>query len=94
MAPLALFGYALALTNSRGGLLALLTAMLVLFQARFGWRKTLVLVPIVLPLMFLLFAGRQTEFTTSEGTSQQRIQFWSEGLAMFRQAPVFWHWLG
>ncbi len=39
--------------------------------------------------MFLLFAGRQTEFTTSEGTSQQRIQFWSEGLAMFRQAPVF-----
>jgi hypothetical protein len=89
LAPLALFGYALALTQSRGGFLALLAGTLVLLGMRLGWRRTAVLAVLGLPVLFVLFAGRQTSLSTNEGTSQERIQLWSEGLQMFQQAPLF-----
>jgi O-antigen ligase len=86
-----LFGYALILTHSRGGFLALLAALLVLLQARFGWRKALVLAGPALAILFLLFAGRQTSIDLSDrdSTGQGRIQLWAEGLALFRQFPLF-----
>jgi hypothetical protein len=37
-----------------------------------------------LPLIFIVFAGRQTSISTSEGTGAHRIQLWSDGLAMLR----------
>jgi putative inorganic carbon (hco3(-)) transporter len=88
VAPLGLFGYAMLLTQSRGGLLALVAALLVLFWERFGGRKAILLGALVLPLVFQL-GGRQTNMATSEGTGQARIQLWSEGLTAFRQAPLF-----
>lgn len=87
--PLLLFAYSLSLTRSRGGFLALLAGLLALCQARFGWRKTLLLAGAGLPALFVLFAGRQTSLSTAEGTGQDRIQLWSEGLGMFREAPLF-----
>jgi O-antigen ligase len=87
--PLAFFGYAFALTRSRGGFLGMLLALLTFLGARFGLKKALPLAGLVLPVMFLLFAGRQTSFSTSGGTGQQRIQIWVEGVGMFRQNPVF-----
>src|SRR5262249_55344307 len=51
----ALFGYCLMLTHSRGGFLALLSGLLVLCSARFGWRRALLLCGAALPLFLVLF---------------------------------------
>ena len=88
-APLMLFGYTLAMTNSRGGFLALLAGMLVTFCSRFGIKRSLPLMLVGLPAMFVLFAGRQTNISTSSGTGQARIQLWAAGLEVFRQRPFF-----
>jgi hypothetical protein len=87
--PLAAFGFALALTRSRGGFLGLLLALVTFLYARFGLKKAAPLAALALPVMFVLFAGRQTSLSTSGGTAQQRIQIWVEGVALFRQNPVF-----
>lgn len=89
LAPLVLFGYALTLTYSRGGFVALLASLMILFYARFGWRKAIPLAILAVPAMFLLFGGRQTDLSTSGDTGQQRIQAWAEGLELFRRAPLF-----
>jgi O-antigen ligase len=89
--PLGLFGYALILTQSRGGILGLLAGTLVLFCARFGWRRAIGLTAIAVPVLFLLSTGRQSHFDIGdkEDTAQQRIQLWKEGLDLLREAPVF-----
>ncbi len=87
--PFALFGYAVHLTRSRGGFLMVLAGLLVLFRSRFPGKKSLFLIAIALPLMFILFRGRQTSLSTSEGTAQQRVQIWQEGLQQLRNAPLF-----
>jgi hypothetical protein len=91
LAMLGLFGYTLILTHSRGGFIALLVGLLVFFYTRFGRWKATLLAGVVLPVLFALFAGRQTsiDLTDRGDTSQARIQHWSEGLAAFRGAPVF-----
>jgi O-antigen ligase len=88
LGPLALFGYALVLTHSRGAFLALLAGLTVLFRARFGWRRAVVLVTLTLPVLFVLASGRQADLSTSGGTSQDRIQLWSQGLDLLRQSPL------
>ena len=82
LVPVPLFGYALSLTHSRGGFLAMLAGLLTMFANRYGVRKTAVMSALVLPVLFFVFAGRQTSISTSEGTGQHRIQLWSEGLSM------------
>lgn len=89
LAPLGLFGYAFALTRSRGGFLALLVGVLSLIQGRYGWKRTLPVALVAVPALFILFAGRQTDISTNAGTAQSRLQLWSEGLYLFRHAPVF-----
>ena len=54
--PLVLFGHALTLTQSRGGFLAMLTALLTFLAARFG-RRAIPLLGVVLPPVFLVFAA-------------------------------------
>src|SRR5271157_1734267 len=81
LGPLAFFGYALALTHSRGGFLGAVVGLMVLFRSRFRGKKSLVLAGAALALMFFLFGGgRQTDISTSEGTGQGRIQGWDTGL--------------
>jgi putative inorganic carbon (HCO3(-)) transporter len=89
--PLGMFGYALMLTNSRGGLIGLLGGMVILFQARFGWKKAIPLIAVALPLMLFLFSGRQTsvDLSDTEDSAQARIQLWREGLELFKSAPLF-----
>ena len=89
LAPAGVFLYALTLTHSRGGFLALLAGMMVLFYARFGPKKASVLATVALPVMFVLFAGRQTNISTDGDTGQDRIQLWAEGFIMFRESPLF-----
>jgi hypothetical protein len=87
--PLGLFGYAFTLTQSRGGFLALLSAIMAFIWARFGWRRGLPVALIALLGLFLVFAGRQTELSVEEGTGQGRVQIWSQGLSLFRHSPVW-----
>ena len=89
LAPAAMFLYALTLTHSRGGFLAMLAGMMVLFYARFGPKKAALLATIALPVMFVLFAGRQTNISAGEDTGQDRIQLWAEGFSMLRESPLF-----
>jgi O-antigen ligase len=84
-----LFGYALTLTYSRGGFLALLGGVGSLLVFRYGIRKAAMIGAVAIPVLFAIFAGRQTNLDTSEGTAQQRIQLWSEGFAMLRSSPIF-----
>jgi hypothetical protein len=84
-----LFGFALQHTYSRGGFLGLIAGIAVMFHARFGLKKTILVGAIAFPLIFAIFGGRQTDIDTASGTGQQRIQIWSEGLALFRQTPLF-----
>jgi O-antigen ligase len=87
--PLLLCLYALALTHSRGGMLALLAGVFALLQARFGGRRALLLAALVVPGLLVVFAGRQTDFSATDGTGQERIQIWREGVVLFQGAPLF-----
>jgi hypothetical protein len=89
IALILLFGYALLLTHSRGGLIALMAGLLVLFYMRFGAAKTVLLGMVFMPMLLVVFAGRMTTISASEGTGQSRIQLWSDGLTFFQQAPLF-----
>ena len=89
--PMALFGYALILTHSRGGLLSAVAAFMVFAVSRFGWRNAL-MAGLVLSAVFLLpYWGRQTHLNLSdpEDTFQTRIHLWSESLELFRRSPFF-----
>jgi O-antigen ligase len=88
LAPIALLGHALALTESRGGFLGAAVGLAVLFRSRFRGTKSLVVAGAVLALMFVLFSGRQTSLSTSEGTSQARIQLWDVGFEMIKRSPL------
>lgn len=88
-AGLAGFGYALALTQSRGGFIALMVGTLILFQARYGVWKAAALAGLALPVLFLGFGGRQTSFTSDSEAGSDRLELWREALALFKEAPLF-----
>lgn len=87
--PLLGFAYTLFLTKSRGGFLAMLGCLMAAFMARFGWKRAIPVAGVVLPLMFVLFAGRQTDLSATTGTGQSRVQLWAMSLGQFRQSPFF-----
>lgn len=89
LAVLGLFGYALALTQSRGGFIGLLVGLTILLHARFGVWKAALVVSGAVPLLLLAFAGRQTDISATEDTGQSRVQLWSEALESFKQEPLF-----
>ncbi len=91
LAPLVLFGHALTLTHSRGGFLGMLVALVVLLAARFG-KRAAPLTALVLPVVFVLFAGRQTSLSggfSGQGTGSTRVQLWAEGMQLFLRHPLF-----
>jgi len=87
--PIALFGQGLHLTHSRGGLLSLLGGIAALFYSRYGRTKTLILGAMVIPFFLVVSGGRQTNFTMSEGTGQERVKLWNEGFVLMQSSPVF-----
>jgi hypothetical protein len=89
LALIAEFGYALALTQSRGGFIGLLTTMMAFLCIRFGGRKLIGMALVVLPLLFVAFGGRQTSLSTSTGTGHQRIEIWRWGIEEWRHNPLF-----
>jgi hypothetical protein len=87
LAMMGLMLYAIVLTQSRGGMLALLAGMGVLALARFGVKKTMIAVALALPA--LVFAsGRQFDMSATDSTGQQRVQIWAEAFDMARGNPL------
>ena len=84
-----LFGYAVHLTQSRGGFIAFVGGLAALSWIRLGWRKTVILGVVAFPLLFFVFAGRQTEISTSTGTAQSRVELWRDWLMTFRENMLF-----
>jgi O-antigen ligase len=90
LVPLGICGYAQALTYSRGGFLGLLVGLAVLFRTRFGWKKSILLYALVLPVLLFLAAARTADLSAAnQGTGQDRIQVWGIGLQMLKSSPVF-----
>jgi hypothetical protein len=90
LAPVALFGYTLIRTQSRGGLLGVMLGLFVLGCARYGWKKAIAAAVIAVPLLLAFAGGRQMDFNLDgEDTGQQRVQLWAEGFARFMQSPLF-----
>jgi hypothetical protein len=84
-----IFIYALILTRSRGGLLAMTALFGTLFWMRYGPWKTVLVGLIALPAMTALAGGRQTDIDLKTGTAQARIQLWSDGLVLMKSSPLF-----
>jgi hypothetical protein len=89
VAAFVMMAYALHLTHSRGGLLGLFAAVAVLARSRLGTVRLLIIAAMAVPIVVAVFGGRQLDIDTQTGTGQQRIQLWSEGLALLRQSPLF-----
>ena len=90
LALIGLFGHALMLTKSRGGLIGLLAGIAILFVSRFGLKRAIPFGLIALPVVMVMFGGgRQTDLSTDSGTGQDRIQLWQGGMEMFRASPIF-----
>ena len=89
MLPAALLGVGFALTQSRGGLLALLAGLALLIRLRFGWFRAITLGAIGFPALLLVLGGRQTALSAEVNTGQERIQLWSGALDLFRESPIF-----
>jgi hypothetical protein len=89
LAPVGLFGYALVLTRSRGGLISLALAALTWAYGYYGWRKTLLMALGLVPAVALLGGGRQTNINLGKGdTAHHRVLLWSEGFAEMMRNPV------
>ncbi len=89
LACMPLYGYAIYLTHSRGGFLALVSGLGSLAAVRFGWRRTILIAMLALPILFVLFRGRQTEISTSAGTGKARVELWREWITTFVENPIF-----
>lgn len=90
LAPIGVFGYALILTKSRGGMLGLLVALLVWSYGYFGQKKTLIGGMLLLPVLAVLSSGsRQADVSLdSDDTAYARLTHWSDGLVALQSNPV------
>jgi hypothetical protein len=87
---LAVLAYALVLTHSRGGFLALTAGMIAFLVSRVGWRRSIPLAAVVLPVLLVLFAGRATsiDLSNEEDTGHERIELWAQAIQYLKRAPV------
>ncbi len=76
-------------TQSRGGFLGLIAGLGMLFTARFGVKKAIMVGAVFLPLVLVVFAGRATSISTEDDSSQSRVRLWSDALQLFRDHPLF-----
>ncbi len=75
-------------THSRGGLLSLVAAIGVLMTFRYGTRVAIAGALVGIPGMLVL-GTRQTSIDIEDGTAQDRIQLWSDGLDALKSADFF-----
>jgi len=85
--PLGVLLTGLICTRSRGGLLSLAAAFLTYILLRFG-RGWSVMAGAVGLIMLPIIAGRQGEIDIEDGTGQERIQMWAEGLDAIKSPDI------
>lgn len=85
--PMAFCGFALTLTHSRGGLASLMAGLGAYLVGRYGRKAVLIAAPLV-PVLLVLFGGRQSELDLGEGTGQTRVQLWAEYMGFLRGNPL------
>jgi O-antigen ligase len=87
----ALFVYALTLTHSRGGVLAVGAGLAAYLAGKYGTGRALRILILLAPLGLAVFAGRQTRIDMSDAddTSQQRVRAWSDGFKLIPSHPFF-----
>lgn len=85
LAPLGIMAWAYYFTFSRGGLLAFGFAGVVWLAARYGG-KVAALLGLLGAAALPVALGRHASMNLSDGTGQQRIQAWSEGLVQLKSA--------
>jgi O-antigen ligase len=89
---LGFFGWAFTLTAARGGFTALVAGCTAFLLTRFGHdkKKAIALGAILIPILFLAFAGRATHVNLEEEDDRgARIDIWSRGIPCFKESPIF-----
>ncbi|HEU4929405.1 MAG TPA: O-antigen ligase family protein [Candidatus Krumholzibacteria bacterium] len=91
--PLALIGlgiimYALFLTQSRGGILALGVVMVLLLTRKLG-RTFGIIAGVMVFLAIFALAPRMGSISTGEASAHGRVEAWSIGLDLFESYPLF-----
>jgi len=83
-------GYTLALTQSRGGLLALMAGVGALLMSRYGMSRASLALAALVPLLLIVFGGRQADISGSiaSGTGGSRTELWYAGLQMIKWHPL------
>ena len=91
IAPAGFLVYALLLTQSRGGLLALFAGLSAALVQRLGMKRGLVMAVLTAVPALALIGGRQSDIggAMTGGTGAARAELWSEGLEEFKTAPFF-----
>lgn len=91
VASLAPIGCAFYLTYSRGGFLSLLGASATFLIARYPIKRASMVAMFLMPLVFVVFAGRQTNINlaSDNDTAQGRMHLWRDSLVLFHGAPIF-----
>jgi O-antigen ligase len=86
------FGYAIFLTNSRGGWLALGITMPSYVLLNFRLKKFLVVVGILLMVALMMLAPSRVSASTissHDASARGRLIAWADGNRMLKQSPIF-----
>lgn len=88
-AVVALTLWATYLCNSRGSILGTLAMVGMYAIRRYGWSRSLVVMPLVVLPLLLAAPSRVSEMSADEESAAGRIDAWYEGFEMLREHPVF-----
>jgi len=80
---------AIALTNSRGGTLALASIGVAQAVRRFGYAVGGVVAALVVVAAVAVGPSRMGQLNATEASAQGRIQAWSAGIQMFKMRPLY-----
>ena len=80
--------YGVFLTNSRGGLVGLLSLMFTYFYFKYGKIKSFFMALVTLPLAYMVMSMFRT-IDSDEESAYGRIEAWYEGIQMFKYRPLF-----
>lgn len=86
--PLLIMAVAMYYTYSRGGLLALGVGGMAWLCCRYG-SKVAIAIGVMAAMTIPVMLGRAGKIDISEGTGQQRIQLWADGLTSIRNSRIF-----
>lgn len=86
LAPVIPFFYTCTLTHSRGGLLALFAGITAYGYGRYGLKKSIPALLLVIPAILLAASGRQASIGSSD-TAHERVMMWAYGLGDLFNMP-------